>query len=598
MTNLRSASRPPSRGNGKSRHSAALAALAILAASISGAAAQETVLTRQAAEYRAETPKTILQLQQFRQTAVAPIGGASGQFGTARLVNLSPRNNSWYLLTLDRGTSGGAASYHLENPAPASQSLRLGADGIDIVSGEAAVHCSLWSGATQPALETAAHSGLPYAPLCAGRLYLRNPVIGSRTNLELTTDFLRDHVWGGEKVVSYARQLFYRDVFLQKGAPGLAARSEPIPDPNAPHPAQLDPAKMNAAVVPTSLGIDVGRPVGTLLPGRWYPVSGEAGIYFSFLQPQLIAAGILASQRDRVNDLDGVEAAALDYLIAFDLGRFDIGFVLGTDHPRVDWSDRPTDASRRQLPGPDGIGTAAPLVTNGMLSPNLVQRAISTFAGGFKRRHGAFKYGAFSQSNHGTHYGFIEQGVVFSKLQPGLATLYVLDDGSIGLKSWSEADNVLLERIRFARQNGVPLIEQAPATGVPVAGPLVNQWGPGNWSGTAEEQLRSVRSAICLAETATRRFLIYGYFSAATPSAMARVLQAYGCRYAFHLDMNALEHTYLALYFHRGAQIAVQHLISGMAEIDKKSGVAMAPRFLAFPDDRDFFYLTRKGAAP
>jgi hypothetical protein len=172
----------------------------------------------------------------------------------------------------------------------------------------------------------------------------------------------------------------------------------------------------------------------------------------------------------------------------------------------------------------------------------------------------------------------------------------VLDDGSIGMKSWSEEDNALLDRIRFARQNGVPLIEQDAATGGPVPGALVNQWGPGNWSGTAEEQLRSVRSALCLAETASRRFLVFGYFSAATPSAMARVLQAYGCRYALHLDMNALEHTYLALYFHKDAQIAVQHLVGGMAGIDKKSGAAMVPRFLAYPDDRDFFYLTRKGA--
>lgn len=595
------AGRPRSRRGNKSGslYHAVLAMLAVLAASICGAAAQEAVLTRQAAEYRAETPKTILELQQFRQTAVVPISGASGLLGTATLIDLSPRNNGWYLLTIDRGKSGGAASYHLENPAPASQTLQLGADGIDIVSGGSAVHCSLWSGAAQPVLETARHSGLPYAPLCAGRLYLRTPVSGSRTNLELTTDFLRDHVRGGETLIGYARQLFYRDAFLQRGAPGLAAgKTEPAPDPDAPRPAQLDPAKTHATVVPTDLGIDVGRAVGTLLPGRWYPVAGEAGIYFSFLQPQSIAAGILASHRDRVNDLDPVEADALDYLIAFDLGRFDIGFVLGTDHPRLDWSDRPPDAARRGLPGPDGIGTAAPLVTNGMLSPNLVSRAIATFAGGFKRRHGAFKYGDFAQKNHGSHYGFIEQGVVFSKLQPGLATIYVLDDGSIEMKSWSEEDNTLLDRIRFARQNGVPLIEQAQATGASVPGALVNQWGPGNWSGTAEEQLRSLRSALCLAETASRRFLVYGYFSTATPSAMARVLQAYGCRYALHLDMNALEHTYLALYFHRGAQIAVQHLVRGMADIDKKSGDAMAPRFLAYPDDRDFFYLTRKGTVP
>jgi hypothetical protein len=94
--------------------------------------------------------------------------------------------------------------------------------------------------------------------------------------------------------------------------------------------------------------------------------------------------------------------------------------------------------------------------------------------------------------------------------------------------------------------------------------------------------------------TSTARFLVYGYFSTATPSAMARVFQAYGCRYAMHLDMNALEHTYLALYAHRNGRIVVEHLIDGMAEVDRKGGDELAPRFLSFPDDRDFFYLTEK----
>jgi len=77
---------------------------------------------------------------------------------------------------------------------------------------------------------------------------------------------------------------------------------------------------------------------------------------------------------------------------------------------------------------------------------------------------------------------------------------------------------------------------------------------------------------------------------------MARVFLAYGCRYAMHLDMNALEHTYLALYPRSGAQLAVEHLVPGMAVLDKSLGTTLMPRFLSFPDDRDFFYLTRRKA--
>ena len=79
-----------------------------------------------------------------------------------------------------------------------------------------------------------------------------------------------------------------------------------------------------------------------------------------------------------------------------------------------------------------------------------------------------------------------------------------------------------------------------------------------------------------------------------TPSAMTRVFQAYGCRYAMHLDMNALEHTYLAIYPSDGKSVKIEHLISGMKVLDKNFKKRDIPRFIGFPDNRDFFYLTRK----
>jgi len=91
---------------------------------------------------------------------------------------------------------------------------------------------------------------------------------------------------------------------------------------------------------------------------------------------------------------------------------------------------------------------------------------------------------------------------------------------------------------------------------------------------------------------------MYGWFSTATPSAMARVFQAYGCRYAMQLDINALEHTYLAVYLRQGDEIVVQHLIRGMEEVDKSADGQMIPRFIGFPDNRDFFYLVRREHQP
>jgi hypothetical protein len=61
-----------------------------------------------------------------------------------------------------------------------------------------------------------------------------------------------------------------------------------------------------------------------------------------------------------------------------------------------------------------------------------------------------------------------------------------------------------------------------------------------------------------------------------------------------HLDMNALEHTYLAVYQREESTLRVQHLIQGMTVLDKETGDQHLPRFVAFPDNRDFFYLLRR----
>jgi len=119
--------------------------------------------------------------------------------------------------------------------------------------------------------------------------------------------------------------------------------------------------------------------------------------------------------------------------------------------------------------------------------------------------------------------------------------------------------------------------------------------GPGNWSGSVEGRYRTLRSGLGLQEQDGNHFLLYGYFSTATPSAMAQVFQAYHCKYALPLDMNALEHTYLAVYQKQETHFLVQHLITGMDVLDRTSKDGqVAPRFVGYADNRDFFYLLRK----
>ncbi len=546
------------------------------------------------AEYSANRSGSVIELQQFRElTSLPPIEAGAIN---ASLIDLNPNVGAWYILRL--GHPGGeTASYHLEG----QPGVRLKLDpafptGLTLehasIGPEQSSRCDLWSTTNAGTLSEARNSGLVYAPLCSGALYLRNPVDGHRTRKERAVDLLRDHVWHGEELTSFVKSMFYKDAFLATSNPTAArAGSAAAPSSAGPVPPRVSPEALDQLVVPVNLAIPLtGDNEGRVAVGRWYPTLHSPGIYVTTLRPDVVAQDVIAEQGRRVSPLDAIESSALAFLVAFDLEQFDMGFRVGTDHPRVDWSDAVPPARRgNSTPGPDGIGSVEPLVRTGMLSPAEVSRVAATFTGGFKRTHGALR-------SSGAHYGFIENGVVLSRLHTGLATVIGLEDGSITLKTWGDEDLASLPRIRYARQNGLPILERDAATGLGAPGSQVRDWAGGNWSGSAEKKLRTLRAGLCLQESEGRRHLIYGYFSTATPSAMARVFQAAGCAYAMQLDINALEHTYLAIYRPEGATLLTEHLIDGMGVVDGSKGGQALPRFVSVADNRDFFYMLRRRA--
>ena len=555
----------------------------LLAAAAHGQSAETLQAQREA--YEAERAKTVLELQPFRDTETVEDGRAGLQ---VTLIDLNPNVGAWYLLQTRTAPDKAPASYHLENPAPGARAITLDTeDPALMVNG---TRCRPWAG---DALAKARETGLAYAPICDGKLYLRNRVSGARTTLEATAEFLRDNVWGGESIVRFVRDNFFKDSQLETGE--AVGRAEGGPG-KGPAPMLTNFAPGDRPVISTLLDMALeGADPKRMGIGLWYPVADVPGVFASTFQPRYIADAVMQGP-GRVNRLDGIESRATGYMIGFDMGQFEIGYAVGTDHPALGWSPRPPwNVRPKGMPGPDGIDRADPLVLLGMVNPEIAHKAVATFTAGFKRQHGAFKYGDMAGFNYGHHYGFVEKGVVLSKLWPGLSTLYALTDGTIRMKTWEEADNALLPNLRFARQNGVPLLEYDPETDLGVPGERVTQWGPGNWSGSAKAELRTLRAGACMARNDGTRYLIYGYFSSATPSAMARTFQAYGCDYAMLLDMNALEHTYLAVYARKGGQVHVEHLVPGMALIEKKMrDGTILPRFIGFADNRDLFYLTRK----
>jgi hypothetical protein len=578
--------------------------LALLAAAASVAPAFPAPLPAREPRPRQDRPRSVIELQAGREQASLAVDDGTGRSGRATLINLNPLVNAWFVLSLT-WQDGERLQYHLENRAPGTHRLRLEENhphGLVLADpGGVERACDLWSGGRDSALARARTSQLIYVPLCGDRLLLRNRVRGHQTLLELTTDLLRRHVWGGEAIVGFVRDEVLKDARLSTSpsqADGPSPPPTPPPErPGAPAPARLADGVVPRLLLPKDLGIAVeGASADGMLAGWWYPAADLPGVWLSVFEPGL-APPLPASRRGTRPATDPVEERALAYLVAFDLAHFDLGFSLGTEHPRVDWSPRvPPGQQVASLPGPDGFDRVDPLVRTGLLSPTEGARIAATFAGGFKREHGAFKWGALANREHGSHYGFVEEGVVLSRLVPGLATALAWTDGRVEVRTWSARDEARLGEVRYARQNGVPLVEPDPATGRPLAGALVGQWGPGNWSGSVDKRLRTVRAGLAIQEHGGKRFLVFGYFSSATPPGLARAFLAYQVSYAMQTDINAPEHTYLAVYRVEGGQFRVQYLVRDMRVLDRAAHGLLVPRFVGYSDNRDFFWLLQKEA--
>lgn len=556
---------------------------------------EPTPTPERAAAYAAVQPKTVVELQQWRESRSVTLPAEQGGL-TATLVDLNPYVHEWFLVQL-AWPEGRTSVYHLENASPGQ--VRVGLDpaaptGLQLVVDGQAVSCPLW-GEGVNLLETARTSGSTYAPICEGRLAVRNPTEGRRSAREAATDFLRDKVWGGEKITTLVKETVYQDSDLVTSELVEAEAAAFESRQGAPQRAAVAADVVGRHVVPVNLGLTLEHaPQGTVEVGRWYPVAGASGTWLSAMEPRFVDPAVTEGWGERVHPLDPVEASALVYVTAFDLSQLEVVFDNGTDHTRVGWSERVLPAVRdARLPGPDGFDKLGPLVRTGKVNPAVVPRLVATCTGGFKRSHGAFRHGDLALRNAGSHYGWIEHGVVESKLQPGLATLTVDVDGEVDLVVWQDTDGDGLWRYRAARQNGVPITQPGP-DGRPEPGELVTSWSGGNWSGSVEGKLRSVRASVCVQDTERGRFLLYGYFSSATPSAMARVLAAYGCGVSMLTDMNALEHTYMTVHALDGGHYHLQHLIRGMEVLDRDTQGVYLPRFVGLADNRDFFTILRR----
>ncbi len=436
-----------------------------------------------------------------------------------------------------------------------------------------------------------------YVRLCNGTVFVHRQTVGYESATEKAANYLRDS-WGqaGDGIVN-----FYKEHRLDQGVEAEISdehQGSTLPIiRNYFKPAQLAAEKQKIKIQKSVLDIQTTEETGSLTPGQWYQAKNFREFSVSILTPEMIESTILKSNKDRVGTLQPNESKNLVYLVAWPIDSYNMGWSKGVTEPQVAWSERAVGGAHENKFGPDGFAQIAPLISAAKVRPDLAEDTIATFSGGFQRKHGAFKWGPMSLVNNATHYGFIENGVLMSSLQPGLMTMYMDQHGNIDLRVWGE-NTPSVNDLTFARQNGVALVEGGSDTTVGEPGRYVNNWGFGNWSGSAEKALYTPRSGACIVRDNDKTYMIYAYFTATTPNAMARVFQAYGCDDAIHLDMNSAAHAYFALnkkitengksHFH------VEHLVKEMAGSDHIIGKERTPRYLYVSDFRDFFYLYTK----
>jgi hypothetical protein len=455
----------------------------------------------------------------------------------------------WWVLTR------GGQTAHLDTGREDGAAVTLTGEGLAVGAGRP---CKLDAAALS---DIFARHPEPFHPVCDGQLWVRTAHAGYQTRLEAVTDLLRSTSLGEMLINAYKDVVPVKGVAAQE-APGGQAGAVGGP------PAAALPAR---AVRPVGLGIPVegAAPGAPLAVGHWYGAAGAPGAWAS-----------VATVGDAAPGQPGAEAMA--YLMAIDLDGTASEYVLGTDHPGVGWSSRPGVA--RQAPGPDGFADTAPFVRTGVVPPWDQPRLLATFSGGYKREHGAFRSPApVAGMSNGGHYGFAEGGVVLSRLQPGLATLLRTRSGGLAMRTWGSGEAAPADLV-YARQGGFPLVEGGEI------GPMVDS-GRGNWSGSYEGKLQTMRSGACLVERGGRRWLVYGVFTSATPPGMAALFKSYGCSYAMQLDMNAPELTYAALYRQDKDGPHEEVLYTPMAD-NRPGGKS---RFSVVADSRDFFYVVRAG---
>lgn len=524
---------------------------------------------------------------------------------TLELLNLNPSVGRWLILK-EKSPNGSMREAHIDTGQEVTRFMSLTANGLriqlasDIQSNTQPNSSTAQGSAHQPSqgllsnllkntsiksttvkankgiecpLGTAAErqqvfalTSEPYRLACNGSFFVRGRAKGYKSSLESVTDWLRAQGSFGESIINWQK-----DLFPTRGDSGQASAGAVKGVANGPEAAGLS-SSAPKSLSSGNLGLSTTLKGSALPTGGWAPVQGASGVWVSMAAPSYVTP--LPTQAS--------SSTSLVYLLAMDLNQMDLRYAVGVEHPSLGWSGRAPQP--HPGPGPDGYSSISPLQRSGVVPPWAMNHLAVVFTGGFKREHSAFKAGPKSLVNHGTHYGFVEAGVVLSPLQVGISTLSQRQGEAPRLNTWTAEDQKQgVSGLLFARQNGYPLVENGKE-----GSQLAVTFGS-NWSGNHEGNAATMRSAVCVTQHDGHRYAIYAVFSKAVPRDMAQVMKAYHCEDSMQLDMNAPALVYAAVVVPNDKGVLVHKpLLSSMLEQN-----APEARFASSADTRDFFYLAR-----
>jgi len=236
-------------------------------------------------------------------------------------------------------------------------------------------------------------------------------------------------------------------------------------------------------------------------------------------------------------------------LLAMDMRQLELHMVAGHEDPQ-------------STTGAKGTGRIP-------RDPAIMSRVVAVFNGAFKTEHGA--------------YGMMADRTVLLPPQDEAATVATMTDGTLAMGSWPKGLPIPDEMLSF-RQNMDPMVEEG----------VVNPRRRWLWGFTLDNDIHNmntVRSGICMTADGN---LIYAWGDDSTALTIGVAMNAAGCIYGMHLDMNPYHCSFI---YYRFEDEPDEKRPKYKAELANRD-MGFNPSRFVFGSSKDFFYLTLRDSSP